>query len=130
MSKDFAADRIARLGRLAAGLLVLLLASAPAAAEQARAVLSVSAVVTPACAVDRGRAARSSVAVACSSGASVSTMTATRHDEQPLDEAAEILGAPMRRDGGVVFTAPVRAAAQTNAAKAADGGTRYLTVTY
>jgi hypothetical protein len=109
--------------------LALLLAPAPAAAEQVRATLSVTATVVPACTV-RHRSG-SGHAVACSTGASVATMTARRHDEQPLDEAAAILGAPVLRRGDVVFTAPVRVpAADASEEKAGDLRQPYLTVTY
>jgi len=119
---------IALTARLAAGALAALLVAAPAAAEQARAVLSVTAVVAPACAVAHEGGSRHTVA--CSTGASVSTMTARRHDEQPLDEAAAILGAPVRRGGDVVFTASVRTPAADAAATSGTGDARYLTITH
>jgi hypothetical protein len=117
------ASRMART----AGALALVSASAPAAAEQARAILSVTAIVAPACAIRRAPAREPGAAIACSTGATVSTMTASRHDEQPLDEAAAILGQPVRRGRGVAFTAPARSAAAT---ARGGGGTRYLTLTY
>ena len=109
--------------------LALLFGAAPAAAEQVRATLSVTATVVPVCTV-RQRSG-SGHAVACSPGASVATMTARRHDEQPLDEAAAILGAPVLRRGDVVFTAPVRVPAADASEEKEDGlQQRYLTVTY
>ncbi|MEA3018248.1 MAG: hypothetical protein QOI38_2970 [Sphingomonadales bacterium] len=113
--------------RYGLAVLVSFLGATPAAAEAARATLSVTATVVPACAVrnqsDTGHA------VACSSGARVATMTARRHDEQPLDEAAAILGAPVRRSGDVVFTGPLRAPAPEGD-PAAETQPRYLTITY
>jgi hypothetical protein len=113
-----------------AGLAVLasLFGAAPAAAEQARATLSVTATVVPACAIRTHPS--TGHAVACSSGASVATMTARRHDEQPLDEAAAILGAPVRRSGDVIFTASPRPPAAEADEKAGDAQQRYLTITY
>jgi hypothetical protein len=108
--------------------LTLAIFAAPAAAEQARAVLAVTATVVPTCSIEHRPAARYSADIACSTGATVTTKTAARHDAQPLDEAASLLGAPVRRSGGVVFTAPVRAASAAAAAEA--GQPQYLTITY
>ena len=127
MKRGLTASAIASRVARAAGALALLLAAAPAAAEQARAILSVTAIVAPACVIERAPAGSAGAAIACSTGASVSTMTATHPDEKPLVEAAAILGEPVRRDGDVVFTAPVRAAI---ASADGEGGTRYLTLTY
>lgn len=129
MGKSFHSRSIAQ----GAGLAVLasLLGAAPAEAERARATLSVTATVVPACAIRNQSGAGH--AVACSSGARVATMTARRHDEQPLDEAAAALGAPVRRGGGVVFTAPLRLPADeagTDGEKAGGPQRRYLTITY
>lgn len=110
--------------------LALLLGATPASAEQARTSLSVTATVVPACAIRQHSGAGH--AVACSTGARVTTMTARRHDEQPLHEASAILGSPVRRGGDVVFTAPLRLPAG-DAAEAKLGDTqqqRYLTLTY
>jgi hypothetical protein len=125
------ASAIAARARLS-GALALLLAGAPAAAEQARAVLAVSALVAPSCAVERRPAARHTAAIACSTGASVSTMTASSHGEQPLEEAEALLGAPLRQNGDVVFTAPLHTGASSTRESAATtaGATRYLTITY
>ena len=93
--------------------------------------LAVSATVVPSCQVERRAATPHSAAIACSTGASVSTRTATRHDEQPLDEAAEILGEPVRREGSIFFTSAVRPASDEPAGDApGDAAPRYLTVTY
>ena len=126
---SFAAKAIEVARHAAAGSAVLLLAAAPAAAaEQPRTSLSVTATVAPACKIDGDAVERPSIA--CSTGATHSTMTAARADEQPLHEAAAMLGAPMRRDGGgIVFTAPVRAASTVDTGSV-EAGARYLTVTY
>jgi hypothetical protein len=114
------------LTRAFAAAFALLSAAAPAAAGQARAVLSVSAVVTPGCQIERGDAARP--AVACSAETRFSTATVARRDEKPLDEAASILGTPARGTRGIEFAAPVRASAAVYAPEASS--TRYLTITY
>lgn|GEM_PF-3546553 len=124
-----AASRIAVSARIAVATAVLL-GSAPAAAEQARAVMSVTAVVAPACSVAINRSARSQPAIACSTGAAVSTMTAGDHDDQPLAEAEALLGAPVRRGRAIVFTASPAVQLSDEARTADASGTRYLTVTY
>lgn len=109
--------------------LALLVGATPAAAGQARASLSVTATVVPACAIRQHSGAGH--AVACSTGARVTTMTARRHDEQPLHEASAILGGPVRRGGDVVFTAPLRLPpADADEVKAGEAQQRYLTLTY
>lgn len=124
-----AASRIALGARFAGG--ALLLGSAPAAAEQARAVMSVTAIVAPACSVALDPTGRPQPAIACSTGASVSTMTARRHNAQPLVEAEALLGTPVRRGGAVVFTASAAPRAPAEAGShGAGGSTRYLTITY
>lgn len=123
------AKAIATAVRLAGPAFVLLFSAAPAAANgEARAVLSVTATVVPACSVEREPAGRYGAAIACSTGATVTTRTARGHDERPLDEASAILGAPLRRRGDVVFTAPVRAASP--AAAGAPARPQYFTITY
>lgn len=129
------ATKIALSIRLAGGALACLLAGAPAAAaEQARAVLSVTATVLPACTVALEQRQQLRADIACSTGASVSTMTAARHDERPLGEAEALLGAPVRRAGTVVFTAqaaaPPASGASAESGESAAPGARYLTVTY
>jgi hypothetical protein len=114
-------------GRIAAGAALLLAAAAPAAAEQSRATLSVTAVVAPACRVEAGQGPDRSVA--CSPGTSFSAATVTRRDERPIDAAAAILGAPARGARGIMFAGPVQAPAAASEA-ASPGGTRYLTLTY
>lgn len=91
--------------------------------------LSVSATVLPACAVQRSSSTSHRAEVACSSGTGFSTMTAARHDERPLAEASEMLGAPVLRGRRIAFTRPMQVA---NAAGAISepAGTRYLTITY
>ena len=90
--------------------LTLLLAAAPAAAEEARAILSVTAIVLP-----------------TPTAVPVSTVTAVRPDERPLADAEARLGAPVRRRGRIVFTARTVSRAAGGANRSA---TRYLTVTY
>jgi hypothetical protein len=125
---------IAGLARIAAAGFALLLAAAPsqAAAGEARATLSVSAIVAPSCKIDQESAARH--AVACSAGTSFSTATVAHRDEKPLSDAAAILGAPARSARGIEFAAPVRpavmASAGAGAGAAGDAATRYLTITY
>jgi hypothetical protein len=121
---------IAGLVRFAAAGFALLLAAAPsgAAASEARATLSVSAIVVPSCQIDRESAARH--AVACSAGTSFSTSTVAHRDEKPLSDAAAILGAPERGAQGIEFAAPVRAAAMASADTSDEAATRYLTITY
>jgi hypothetical protein len=117
-----------------AALLVASVPAAAAAAEQARAVMSVTAIVAPACSVATQPSAGPQPAIACSTGAAVSTMTAGRRDEQPLVEAEALLGAPHRRGRAVVFTAspvlPSAAAADEAGAELPGHGARYLTITY
>ena len=127
MRRDLRAAAFATAARLAGAAACLLAAATPAAAGQARAILTVTATVAPACSVERRPAARHGADIACSTGAKVSTRTATRHDERPLDEAATILGSPVRSSGGVAFTAPARAASPE---PADPGATRYLTISY
>lgn len=110
----------------AAVLLLLPFAAAPAAAGQSRAVLSVSAVVTPSCQIEREGAGRS--AVACSAGTRFSTATIASHEERPLDEAAAILGGPARGTHGVEFAAPIRATVEASSPE--DRAVRYHTITY
>ena len=114
--------------RLAAALAAGCALPSAAAAGEARAVLSVTAEVLPACSVAQRPAQRHAADVACSAGARVSTMTTAYGDEQPLREAAAILGTPVLRGGQVRLTAPVAPAAAT--AAAVENGARYLTVTY
>ena len=127
MKRYLRAGAIAAAARLAGAAACLLAAAAPAAAGQARAILTVTATVAPACSVDRRPAARYGADIACSTGANVSTRTAARHDERPLEEAATILGAPVRSSAGIAFTAPARAASSE---PADPGATRYLTISY
>jgi hypothetical protein len=123
------AKAIAAAARLAGAALVLLAAlPSTATAGEARAVLTVTATVVPACSVEHREAARHRADVSCSTGATVTTRTAGRHDERPLDEAAAILGTPLRRSGGVVFTGPVRSASASPAGE--PGRPQYLTITY
>lgn len=121
---------IAGLVRIAAAGFALLLSAAPshAAASEARATLSVSAIVAPSCQIDRESAARH--AVACSAGTSFSTSTVAHRDEKPLSDAAAILGAPQRGAQGIEFAAPVRPAALASADTSHEAATRYLTITY
>lgn len=121
---------IAGLARIAAAGLALLLAAAPsaAAASEARATLSVSAIVAPSCQIDRESAARH--AVACSAGTSFSTSTVAHRDEKPLSDAALILGAPARGARGIEFAAPLRPAVVASVDTAGEAATRYLTITY
>jgi hypothetical protein len=90
--------------------LTLLLATAPAAGEEARAIMSVTAIVVPA-----------------STAVPVSTVTAVRADERPLAEAEARLGAPVRRRGRILFTVRPASPAAGNPSR---GATRYHTVTY
>ena len=94
----------------------------PAAAEQARAILSVTATVLPTCQVSAG-GGETDAQVQCSSGTSWTSATATRTGTRPLDQAASILGAPMRDSGRVVLSGDAGAAQRT-------GTTSYLTITY
>jgi hypothetical protein len=121
------------LVRIAAAGFALLLAAAPSAAAaataEARATLSVTAIVAPSCQIDRRDAA--SHAIACSVGTAFSTSTIGHRDEKPLREAAAILGAPARGARGIEFAAPLRAAAALAQADTGDeAATRYLTITY
>jgi hypothetical protein len=108
-------------------VLASLLGSAPAAAGQARAVMSVTAVVSPACSIELRPSQRQRADIACSTGAAVSTMTAEGHGERPLADAEARLGSPVRRGGAIAFTAPI---APEPAETIADTGLRYLTITY
>ncbi len=116
------------IGPAAAACCALAALPSPAAAADARAVLTVTATVLPACAVAQRPGARHNADIACSTGARLGTMTSASNDEQPLREAAALLGRPLRSDGSVRLTAPVAPASAT--AGTVEGGTRYLTVTY
>jgi hypothetical protein len=115
--------------RFAALALSLLLAAAPsaAAAEQARAVLAVSAIVQPTCRIDA--AAAGPHGIACSTGERIPHSSVAHSGEKPLDEASALLGAPARGARGVEFAGPVRAADPSSEA-ASGTSTRYLTLTY
>lgn len=106
----------------------MLCAASPASAGQARAVLSVSATVTPSCQVARLEGEPSPL-VACSSGAAFSTRTSAGHDERPLEQASDILGAPVRSGERVAFTGAVQPA-DAHDAEGSEPATRYLTVSY
>jgi hypothetical protein len=117
------------IGGIGLAALALLLGATPAAAEEARTTLSVTATVVPACSIRQRSGAQH--LVACSNGARIATMTARHHDEQPLEDAAAILGTPVRRRGSVIFTRPVRIQSPHSAErKSADSQPRYLTITY
>ena len=123
-------NRTAAIAALAAAAFALPFAASPAAAAgEARATMSVSARVLPGCRVAQEPAAGPRADIACSSGTSFSTMTATREAEQPLDQAAAILGRPVRDGGAIRFTSAVQPAAAAGEGAGASG-TRYLTVTY
>jgi hypothetical protein len=108
---------------------MLCAATSPAAAEQSRAMLSVTAIVAPTCQVVHRPEAQPAPQVACSTGAGFSTMTSTRHGEQPLERATAILGAPVRNAAGVSFTSAQQPADGGSAATAAPA-TQYLTISY
>lgn len=123
MTRTSNARSIGAASRLAgAALLAAALFPAPAAAEQARAILSVTATVLPTCQVSAGASAGPEVR--CSSGTSWTSATATRTGSRPLDQAASILGAPVRDSGRVVLSGDAGAAQRTT------GTTSYLTITY
>jgi hypothetical protein len=115
---------ISAIGLAAAAALC---AAAPAAASEARAVLSVSAIVSPACQVVHRADARPAPQVACSTGAGFSTMTSPRLGDRPIERAAAILGAPVRSADGVLLTGTVQSAdARQDEAQASQ----FLTITY
>jgi hypothetical protein len=120
----------AKLGWVAALLLLMPFAATPAAAGQSHATLSVSAIVTPSCRIDRQPATAHNAEIACSTGTSFSSATVNRADERPLHEAALILGAPDRSRTGIAFAGPVQPANAADASAAADAAPRYLTITY
>lgn len=113
---------------IAVSALALLAGGAPAAAGQSRAVMSVTAVVAPACSIAAEPVLRPRAEIACSTGASVSTLTAEHHEDRPLADAETRLGRPVRRGRAVVFTAPSRRAPA--ARRPVDSRIRYLTITY
>jgi hypothetical protein len=110
--------------RLAAGPIALFLAATPAAANEVRSTMSVSAWVEPTCGIGP-----SDPSIPCSAGPGFSAMTAARADERPLDEAAAILGAPVRDGEAVRLTAPVRPSRRALEA-AEPAPTSYRTITY
>lgn len=123
--------RLTGLSRVAAAAGILLAATFPtaAAAEQARATLSVSATVQPSCRMD-GRSAGAQ-GIACSTGERVPAATIGYRGEKPLDDAAAMLGAPTRGARGIEFGGAARPAAGPAAPSNEDRGTtRYLTLTY
>lgn len=123
----------ANRARAALGAVLLLLAAAPApaAAREARAVLSVTATVVPSCRIEHRPAARHQAEMACSTGAGAATSTVGGHGERPLAEAAAILGAPARGTRGIEFAAPVQAlVAEAEIQGADEGRARYLTISY
>ncbi len=113
---------------VAVSALTLLFGGAPAAAGQSRAVMSVTAVVAPACSVAAHPSLHRRADIACSTGASVSTLTAEHHGDRPLLEAEARLGRPVRRGRAIVFTSSARRAPVLQ--RIVDNGVRYLTVTY
>lgn len=120
-----------RIGEaIALALLLLPVAALPSKAGQARAILSVTAVVAPSCRIDRDATSVHRADIACSAGASVSSATVHRAGEQPLAAAAAILGEPGRSRTGIAFAAPVQPASGGEPQVAAEAGTRYLTITY
>jgi hypothetical protein len=108
---------------------MLCAAASPAAAEQSRAVLSVTAIVAPTCQVIHRPQAQPAPQVACSTGAGFSTMTSARRGEQPLERATTILGAPVRNAAGISFTSAHQPADGGGDAAAAPA-TQYLTISY
>ena len=118
---------------MAGAAFLLAISAGPAAAEQSRAVLTVTATVQASCAVALEEPAPTSARVQCSSGTSGSSMTAAGHDDNPIDEAETILGEPVRHDGRLLFTAPVQPA-QAEQAQARietnSSNTPYLTIHY
>jgi hypothetical protein len=117
------------IGIKAIALAAAICAASPAAAGQSRAVLSVSAIVTPSCRVVHQPHAQPAPQVACSTGTGFSTMTSARHGEQPLEQAAALLGAPVRSGEGVRFTAALEAG-DGDQSPAAAPATQYLTISY
>lgn len=119
------------MSRFAAAAGIMLAAAFPtaASAEQARATLSVSAVVQPSCRID-GRSAGAQ-GIACSTGERIPAATIAYRGEKPLDDAAAMLGAPTRGARGIEFSGPARSAVDPAAPSNEDRGTtRYLTLTY
>lgn len=122
-----------RIGYAAASLaLLLVFAPAAATAAESRAVLTVSAIVAPTCHVALQAEAEGNARVRCSTGTAWSSVTASSRDAQPLDEAAAILGEPVRHADRIVFTAPVRPVqvASDEPGGDDDSGAPYLTITY
>jgi hypothetical protein len=115
--------------RLAAASIALLLAATPAAAEEIRSTMAIRAWVAPTCQVESPDAEGGSARIACSEGTGYTAMTAARPDERPLNEAARILGAPVREDDTIRFTASVRPARDADDG-AAPTPLRYHTITY
>lgn len=113
----------------AAGILLAAAFPTAAAAEQARATMSVSATVQPSCRID-GRSAGAQ-GIACSTGEHIPAATIAYRGERPLDDAAAMLGAPTRGARGIEFTGPARSSSDSAAPSNEDRGTtRYLTLTY
>lgn len=102
------------------------LSAAPAGAAELRGSLGVRVEVVTSC-----RAAAARPRTACSHPMPVRTTTAARADERPLDEAAALLGAPVRGARGVRFTAPVRrVAAETEGEAPAAAAILFHTISY
>ena len=113
---------LAKVAARGSGPLALCMIFLPAAAqaEERRAALSVTAVVQAGCRV-------SAEDVRCSPQTRWSATAAPRRPARPIDDARSVLGAPVRRDGRIFFSAPAAQAGET----AGDGNTAsFLTITY
>jgi hypothetical protein len=69
-------------------------------------------------------------AATCSRPTPFQTKISTDPGEQPLTEAAQILGAPERSDEGLRFIAPLRAASSLPAPVEASDEVTYRTISY
>lgn len=99
--------------------------ASPAAAIEVRSAMAVTVEVVTSCMA--GPTASES---ACSGATPFQTKIAAHPGEQPLAEAALILGAPERSDGGLRFGAPLRAASALPAPVEATDEVTYRTISY
>jgi hypothetical protein len=111
--------------RFLAFAIPLMAGASPAAAAEIRAAMAVTVEVVTRCVVGP-----TGSAATCSRPIPFQTTISAHPGEQPLAEAARILGAPERSDGGLRFGAPLRAASPLPAPVEAADRVTYRTISY
>lgn len=111
--------------RYLAFALPLLAGAAPPAAGDVRATMAVTVEVVTSCVAGPARSTP-----ICSRPTRFETKISAHPGDQPLAEAAEMLGAPERSDDGLRFNAPVRTVSTLPAPAAAPDAITYRTISY